>query len=139
MPLQEPSPYEVLGVGRDAGDEEIDQAVGAALRVGRIPAEEVDAAAEQLRSPARRLELDAQQLLPPEPVDEAGRLLAPLLDEPLPFPERAPLAPGDLLAVHRGEVEAQFAEPPAPPVGFPGIPERFAADLSVLPPIELPR
>ena len=139
MPLQEPSPYEVLGIARDAGDEEIDRAVGAALRVGEVPAETVDAAAELLRNPARRLELDAQHLLPPEPVDEAGRLLAPLPEEPLPFPPRAPLAPGDLLAVHRGEVEAQFAEPPAPPAGFPGVPERFAADLSVLPPIELPR
>jgi hypothetical protein len=139
MPLQEPSPYEVLGVARDADDDEIDRAVGAALREERIAAEVVDAAAAALRNPARRLELDAQHLLPPEPVDEAERLLAPLLDEPLPFPARAPLASGDLLAVHRGEVEAQFAQPPAPPAGFPGLPERFAPDLSVLPPIELPR
>jgi len=139
MPLQEPSPYEVLGIARDADDDEIDRAVGAALREERIAPEQVDAASAVLRNPARRLELDAQYLLPPEPVDEADRLLAPLLDEPLPFPRRAPLAPGDLLAVHRGEVEAQFAQPPAPPAGFPAVPERFAADLSVLPPIELPR
>jgi len=139
MPLQEPSPYEVLGIGRDADGDEIDRAVGAALREERMPPGDVDAAADLLRNPARRLELDAQHLLPPEPVDEAERLLAPLLDEPLPFPERAPLAPGDLLAVHRGEVEAEFAPPPAPPAGFPGVPERFAADMSVLPPIELPR
>jgi hypothetical protein len=139
MPLQEPSPYEVLGIARDAADEEIDRAVGAALREERVPIDEVDAAAALLRNPARRLEADAQYLLPPEPVDEAGRLLAPLLDEPLPFPERAPIASRDLLAVHRAEVEAEFARPPAPPAGFPGVPERFGADLSVLPPIELPR
>ena len=139
MPLQEPSPYAVLGIGRDAGDDEIDRAVGAALRIGRVPPEEVDAAADLLRDPARRLELDAQHLLPPEPVDEADRLLAPLLDAPLPFPERPALAPGDLLAVHRAEVEAEFAEPPAPPAGFPGVPDRFTVDMSVLPPIELPR
>ena len=139
MPLQEPTPYEVLGIGRDADDDEIDRAVGAALREERLTPREIDAAADLLRNPARRLELDAQHLLPPEPVDEAERLLLPLLEAPLPFPERAPLAAGDLLAVHRGEVEAQFAPPPAPPAGFPGVPERFAADMSVLPPIELPR
>ena len=139
MPVQEPSPYEVLGIARDAGDEDIDRAVGAALREERATEAEIDAAATLLRSPARRLELDVLQLLPPEPVDEAARLLAPVLDEPLPYPERAPLVAGDLLAVHRGEVEADFAEPAAPPAGFPGVPERFAVDLSVLPPIELPR
>jgi hypothetical protein len=139
MPLQEPSPYDVLGIVREADDDEIDRAVGAALREGRGEPEEIDAAAALLRDPARRLELDAQHLLPPEPVDEAGRLLAPLLDEPLPFPPRAPIGPADLLAVHRGELEAEFAPPPAPPAGHPGTPDRFAADLSVLPPIELPR
>jgi len=139
MPLHESSPYEVLGVARDAGVEEIDRAVGAAIREGRLSAEQVDEAADLLRDPVRRLEFDVQQLPPPEPVDEAGRLLAPVLREPLPFPDRAPLAAGDLLAVHRGEVEADFADPPPPPAGFPGVPERFAADLSVLPPIELPR
>jgi len=139
MPLQEPSPYEVLGVARDAGPEQIDAASITAVRAGRFTIEEVDAAATLLRDPARRLELDVQHLLPPEPVDEAGRLLAPVLTEPLPFPERAPLAPRDLLAVHRGEIEAEFAEPPPPPAGFPGVPERFAVDLSVLPPIDLPR
>ena len=139
MPVQEPSPYEVLGIARDAGDAEIDRAVGAALREGRVPEAEIDAAATLLRNPARRLELDVLRLLPPEPVDEAARLLAPVLRDPLPFPERAPLVAGDLLAVHRGEVEAEFAEPSAPPAGFPGVPDRFAPDTSVLPPIELPR
>lgn len=139
MPLQEPSPYEVLGLARDADAQEIDAASITAVRAGRFTIEEVDAAAELLRDPVRRLELDAQHLLPPEPVDEAGRLLAPVLSQPLPFPERAPLAAGDLLAVHRGELTAEFAAPAPPPAGFPGVPERFAVDLSLLPPIELPR
>jgi hypothetical protein len=139
MAVREPSPYEVLGVARDAGDAEIDQAVDTAVDEGPLPVEQVHAAAAVLRDPARRLEWDMQDLLPPEPVDEAGRLLDPVAAEPLPFPPRAPLDARDLLAVHRAELEAEYAEPPAPPAGFPGIPERFTVDMSVLPPIELPR
>ena len=139
MPVQEPSPYEVLGVARDADDAEIDRALDTALGDARWPAEQVRSAAGVLRDPARRLELDVRDLPAPEPVDEAGRLLAPVAARPLPFPPRAPLEPRDLLAVHRAELEAEYAEPPAPPAGFPGVPERFTADASVLPPIELPR
>ena len=139
MPLLEPSPYELLGVARDAGGEEIDRAVDAALGEQRVPAGQVEAAAAVLRDPVRRLELDVQYLLPPEPVDEAGRLLAPAAAGPLPFAPRAPVEARDLLAVHRAEVAAEFAEPPAPPNVFPGVPDRFGPDASVLPPIELPR
>lgn len=139
MPLWEPSPYEVLGLARDAGPDGLDDAVEAATEVGRFTPEQVQAAAEALRDPARRLELDVQQLLPPEPVDEAAVLLAPVLDAQLPFPERPEWAARDLTALHRRELEADFAEPPPPPTGFPGVPERFQADLSVLPPFEPPR
>ena len=139
MAVREPSPYEVLGIARDAGDEEIDRAVQAALTEGRLPLEDVRTAAAVLGDPVRRLELDVRDLQPPEPVDEAGRLLAEAAGQPLPFPPRAPLEARDLLAVHRAELEAEFAEPPAPPAGLPGTPERFAPDLSVLAPIELPR
>lgn len=139
MPLFDPSPYEVLGVPREAADADLDAAVEAAQADGRFTPEQVRAAAEVLRDPLRRLELDVQHLLPPEPVDGAAVLLAPVLEAPLPFPERAPLAVGDLTAVHRRELTAEFADPPPPPAGFPGVPERFQADASVLPPFEPPR
>ncbi|HWG25843.1 hypothetical protein [Actinospica sp.] len=142
MALFEPSPYEVLGLARDAGPDELDAALEAALEAaaGRdVTVERVEAAARVLRDPVRRLELDVQHLPPPEPVDEAAELLAPLLDAELPFPERAEVTAGDLTAVHRRELAADFAELPPPPAGFPGVPERFQADASVLPPFEPPR
>jgi hypothetical protein len=139
MPLFDPSPYEVLGVARDAADADLDAAVEAADAGGRFTPEQVRAAAEVLRDPVRRLELDVQHLLPPEPVDEAAVLLAPVLEARLPFPDRPPVSVGDLTAVHRRELAAEFAEPPPPPAGFPAVPERFQADASVLPPFEPPR
>ena len=139
MVVQEPSPYEVLGVARDADDAQIDRAADEALGDARWSVEQVRSAAQVLRDPARRLESDVRELPAPEPVDEAGLLLDPVAARPLPFPPRAPLDARDLRAVHRGELEAEHAEPPAPPAGFPGVPERFTADASVLPPIELPR
>lgn len=147
MALFEPSPYEVLGLARDAGPDELDAAVEAAVEAAAQAAagrdgfsvEQLEAAAQVLRDPVRRLELDVQHLPPPEPVDEAAELLAPLLDAELPFPERAEVKAGDLTAVHRRELAADFAELPPPPAGFPGVPERFQADASVLPPFEPPR
>jgi curved DNA-binding protein CbpA len=145
MGLFEPSPYEVLGLARDAGPDELDAAVEAAVdgvaEAGRggFSVEQVEAAAQVLSDPVRRLELDVQHLPPPEPVDEAAELLGPLLDAELPFPERAEVEAGDLTAVHRRELAADFAELPPPPAGFPGVPERFQADTSVLPPFEPPR
>lgn len=139
MPLSEPSPYEVLGLPRDADAAAVDDAVDAALAGDRLTPEQVEAAAAVLRDPARRLELDVQHLLPPEPVDEAAVLLAPVLDAQLPFPDRAAWSARELTAVHRRELEADYAPLPAPPAGFPGVPERFGADASVLPPFEPPR
>jgi hypothetical protein len=139
MPLWEPSPYEVLDLARDAGPDELDPAAEAAAEAGRFTPAQVEAAVAVLRDPVRRLELDVQQLLPPEPVDEAGVLLAPVLEAQLPFPERAEVATRDVTALHRRELEADFADVPPPPAGFPGVPERFGVDVSVLPPLEPPR
>jgi hypothetical protein len=139
MPLWEPSPYEVLDLARDAGPEALDAAVAAATEAGRFAPEQIEQAAEVLRDPVRRLELDVQHLLPPEPVEEAGVLLAPVLEAQLPFPERPGVTARDLTALYRRELEADFAELPPPPAGFPGVPERFGVDVSVLPPFEPPR
>lgn len=139
MPLQEPSPYVVLGVAGNAGVREINTAVGPAIRAGRFTRQQINEAAALLRNPARRLELDVQQPLPPDPVEEVAGLLASVLAEPLPLPERPPLGARDLLAVHRGELEAEFAPPPPPPAGPPPAPARFAPDSALLPPIEVPR
>ena len=139
MPLWEPTAYEVLGLARDADAALVEDAVTAALEAGRYTPEQVEAAAGVLRDPARRLEADVRFLLPPEPVEQAGVLLGPVLGEQLPFPERAAWSVRDLTAVHRRELEADFAPLPAPPAGFPGIPERFGPDVSVLPPFEPPR
>jgi hypothetical protein len=139
MPLSDPSPYEVLDLPRDADASRVDAAVEAARETAQYSDAQIDAAAAVLRDPARRLELDVQHLLPPEPVDEAGVLLAPVLDAQLPFPARPVWGPRELTAVHRRELEADHAQLPAPPAGFPGVPERFAADTSVLPPFEPPR
>jgi len=139
MPLHEPSPYEVLGVARDAGMREINLAVAPAVRAARYTRQQINEAAALLRNPARRLEVDVQQVLPPDPVDAVGSLLAPVLEQPPPLPDRAPLGARDLLAVHRGEIEAEFTAPPPPPGQAPPTPQRFAPGLSLLPPIEVPR
>ena len=139
MPLHEPSPYQVLGVARDAGVREINLAVAPAVRAGRFNRQQINEAAALLRNPARRLELDVQQVLPPDPVDAVGALLAPVLEQPPPLPDRPPLTAPDLLAVHRGEFEAEYAAPPPPPAQAPPVPGRFTPGLSLLPPIEVPR
>jgi hypothetical protein len=139
MPLHEPSPYEVLGVAGDAGVREINLAVGPAVRAGRFTRQQINEAAALLRNPARRLELDAQRVLAPDPVDSLAALLAPVLDQPLPDPPRDPLSARDLLAVHRAEIEAEYASPPPAPGQAPPPPARFAPDVSLLPPIEVPR
>ncbi|MEV7184964.1 hypothetical protein [Kitasatospora sp. NPDC093102] len=139
MPLHEPSPYEVLGIPLTAGVREINLAVGTAMRAGRYSRQQIQEAAALLRNPDRRLEADLQQSLPPEPVDRAAALLAPALAEPLLVIERPPLRPAVLPALHRAELAADFAEPP--PGGAdpePPVPARYAADLSVLPQIEVP-
>ncbi|RKT19062.1 hypothetical protein BX285_3507 [Streptomyces sp. 1114.5] len=140
MPLHEPSPYEVLGIPLTAGVREINLAVGTATRAGRYTRQQVQEAAALLRNPDRRLEADLQQPLPPEPVDQAADLLAPALAEPLLVIERPPLPPASALpALHRAELAADYADPapsgadPEPPVHA-----RYAADLSVLPQIEVP-
>ncbi|MQS11285.1 hypothetical protein F7Q99_03020 [Streptomyces kaniharaensis] len=140
MPLHEPSPYEVLGVPITAGAREINLAVSPALRAGRYTRQQIQDAAGLLRHPDRRLEVDLQQPLPPEPVDHAAELLAPALAEPLLVVDRPRLPPADsFLALHRAELAAEFAEPaPAGTDPEPPIPARFAADLSVLPQIEVP-
>jgi hypothetical protein len=138
MAWPERSPYEVLGLARDAGPEQIDAALAAAIEAG-VPDEQARAAAEVLRDPVSRLELDVRHLLPPEPVDAAAGLLEPVLEAQLPFPERAELTVRDLTAVHRRELAADYAELPPPPAGFPAVPERFGADATVLPPLEPPR
>ncbi|MCU7826403.1 J domain-containing protein [Kitasatospora sp. DSM 101779] len=139
MPLHEPSPYEVLGLPPTAGVREINLAVGPAMRQGRHSRQQIQDAAALLRNPDRRLELDIQQLLPPEPVDGVAELLGPVLEEPLLVVERPPLTPADLLVVRREELAADFAEPaPASTAAEPPVPAQFAADLSVLPPIEIP-
>ncbi|MFD8756728.1 hypothetical protein ACFV0O_37995 [Kitasatospora sp. NPDC059577] len=140
MPLPEPSPYEVLGIPLTAGVREINLAVGPAMRAGRHTRQQIQEAAALLRNPDRRLESDLQQPLPPEPVDQAAELLAPALAEPLLVIERPPLPPVPaLLVLHRAELAADFAEP-APGGGDPEppVPARYAADLSVLPQIEVP-
>ncbi|MGW1177987.1 hypothetical protein ACWD4P_30215 [Kitasatospora sp. NPDC002543] len=140
MPLHEPSPYEVLGIPLTAGVREINLAVGPAMRAGRYSRQQIQEAAALLRNPDRRLEADLQQPLPPEPVDQAAGLLAAALAEPLLVIERPPLPPAAALpALHRAELAADFAEPP--PGGAdpePPVPARYAADLSVLPQIEVP-
>ncbi|MFF7635498.1 hypothetical protein ACFZB9_20425 [Kitasatospora sp. NPDC008050] len=140
MPLHEPSPYEVLGVPLSAGVREINLAVGPAVKRGRYSRQQIQEAAALLRNPDRRLELDVQQLLPPDPVSGVAELLAPALAEPLLVIDRPPLPPAEtLLVLHRAELTADFADPP--PAGVdpePPVPARFAADLSVLPPIEIP-
>ena len=138
MPLHEPSPYEVLAVAGDAGMREINLAVGPAVRAGRFTRQQINEAAALLRNPARRLEIDVQRLLPPDPVDSVAGLLAPVLDEPSPLPARDPLTARDLLAVHRAELEAEHTAPPPGP-GLPPTPARFTPELSLLPPIEVPR
>lgn len=140
MPLHEPSPYVVLGLARDAGVREINMAVGPAVRAGRFTRQQINEAAALLRNPARRLELDVQQPLPPDPVAEVAAVLGPVAEEPLPLPERDPLTARALLAVHRGEIRAEFADPPAAPAHLPKDPKRFLPDsASLLPPIEVPR
>ncbi|MFE6052937.1 hypothetical protein ACFQ6N_19445 [Kitasatospora sp. NPDC056446] len=140
MPLPEPSPYEVLGIPLTAGVREINLAVGPATRAGRYTRQQIQEAAALLRNPDRRLESDLQQPLPPEPVGQAAELLAPALAEPLLVIERPPLpyAPA-VLALHRAELAADFAEPaPGGADPEPPVPARYAADLSVLPQIEVP-
>ncbi|WP_371501211.1 hypothetical protein OG871_30495 [Kitasatospora sp. NBC_00374] len=140
MPLHEPSPYEVLGIPLTAGVREINLAVGPAMRAGRHSRQQIQEAAALLRNPDRRLELDVQQQLPPDPVEGVAELLAPALAEPLLVvgPSEPPSAER-LLVLHRGELAADFADPaPAGVDPEPPVPERFAADLSVLPPIEIP-
>lgn len=139
MPLFEPTPYEVLGLARDADADAVDEAVERAVGEGRYPPEQVRAAAGVLRDPARRLELDVQFLLPPEPVPAAEELLEPHLGRPLPFPEPPAWSARDLTGLYRRELEADFAPLPAPPAGLPGVPERFGPDHGVLPPFEPPR
>ncbi|MBD0672915.1 hypothetical protein [Streptomyces sp. CBMA156] len=139
MPLHEPSPYEVLGIPLTAGVREINLAVGPAMRAGRYSRQQIQEAAALLRNPDRRLEADLQQPLPPEPVDQAAELLAPALAEPLLVIERPPLPPAELSALHRAELAADFAEPaPGGADPEPPVPARYAADLSVLPQIEVP-
>jgi hypothetical protein len=141
MPLHEPSPYEVLGIPPTAGVREINLAVGPAMRQGRHTRQQIQDAAALLRNPDRRLELDIQQVLPPEPVDGVAELLAPVLDVPLLVVDRPPVSPAALLVVRREELAADFAEPApatAAATAEPPVPARFAADLSVLPPIEIP-
>ncbi|MFJ9694969.1 hypothetical protein [Kitasatospora sp. NPDC101183] len=140
MPLHEPSPYEILGIPLTAGVREINLAVGPAIKAARHTRQQIQEAAALLRNPDRRLELDLQQPLPPEPVDRAAELLAPALAEPLLTIDRPPLPPASaLLALHRGELAADFVEltPPAADPE-PPVPARYAADLSVLPQIEVP-
>ncbi|MFD8080416.1 hypothetical protein ACFV4F_01780 [Kitasatospora sp. NPDC059722] len=140
MPLEEPSPYEILGVPPTASAREILLAVGPATKSGRHTRQQVQEAAALLRNPDKRLELDLQQPLPPEPVDRAAGLLAPALADPLLVVERPQPPPAaSFLALHRAELAADFAEP-APPgtAPEPPVPARFAADLSVLPQIEVP-
>ncbi|MFJ2576867.1 hypothetical protein [Kitasatospora aureofaciens] len=140
MPLHEPSPYEVLGVPPTAGVREINLAVGPAMRAARYTRQQIQDAAALLRNPDKRLESDLQQPLPPEPVDQAVGLLAPVLADPLLVVDRPQLPPAaSFLAVHRAELAADFAEPaPAGADPEPPVPARFAADLSVLPQIEVP-
>ncbi|WP_327675599.1 hypothetical protein [Kitasatospora sp. NBC_00458] len=140
MPLHEPSPYEVLGIPLSAGVREINLAVGPAMRAGRFTRQQIQEAAALLRNPDRRLEADLQQPLPPEPVDQVAGLLAPALAEPLLVIDRPPLpSAAELLVLHGGELAADFAEPvPAGVDPEPAVPARFAADLSVLPQIEIP-
>ncbi|MFF4379894.1 hypothetical protein [Kitasatospora sp. NPDC001547] len=139
MPLHEPSPYEVLGIPLTAGVREINLAVGPAMRAGRYSRQQIQEAAALLRNPDRRLEADLQQPLPPEPVDRAAELLAPALAEPLLVIERPPLPPTALAVLHRAELAADFAEPaPGGADPEPPVPARYAADLSVLPQIEVP-
>ncbi|MFJ8477952.1 hypothetical protein [Kitasatospora sp. NPDC094011] len=140
MPLHEPSPYEVLGIPLTAGTREINAAFAKALKAGRYNRQLVQDAAALLRNPDRRLEVDLQLPLPPEPVDRAAELLAPALAEPLLVIERPgpPTAPA-LLALHRAEAAADFADPaPGGADPEPPVPARYAADLSVLPQIEVP-
>lgn len=84
--------------------------------------------------------LDLSRPLPPAPVDGIPDLLAPVIDRPLDVVERPPLPPtADLTALHRAELEADFAA--LPPLGAgsePPIPSRFAPGTPVLPHIEFP-
>ncbi|MGW2253418.1 hypothetical protein ACWCXH_24950 [Kitasatospora sp. NPDC001660] len=141
MPLLEPSPYEVLGVPPTASAREILLAVGPAMRAARYTRQQIQEAAALLRNPDQRLELDLEQPLPPEPVDRAAGLLAPALADPLLVVERPQLPPpASFLVLHRAELAADFAEPaPAGTGPEPPVPARFAADLSVLPQIEVPQ
>ena len=114
MPLHEPSPYEVLGIPLTAGVREINLSVGKALKAGRYSRQQIQDAAALLRNPDRRLEVDLQQPLPPEPVDQAADLLAPALAEPLLVIDRPGLPPAAaLLALHRAEAAADLGCEPA--------------------------
>ena len=84
--------------------------------------------------------VDLSQPLAPAPVDGVLDLLAPVTDRPLDVVEQAPLPPiADLTALHRTDLEADFAAlPPLPAGSEPPIPARFAPGTPVLPHIEFP-
>jgi hypothetical protein len=92
------------------------------------------------RHPDQWSDIDLRLPLPPEPVDGVLDLLAPILDMPLLVVDQPPLPPlSELAALHRAEVEAEFAEPPVTGLGDePPIPARFAPGLAVLPHIDFP-
>lgn len=83
---------------------------------------------------------DLRRPLPPAPVDGVLELLAPVLGRPLDVVEQSPLpAAADLTALHRAELEADFAAlPPLRAGSEPPIPARFAPGTPVLPHIEFP-
>jgi hypothetical protein len=86
------------------------------------------------------LDTELRQPLPPEPVAGILDLLAPVLDAPVLVVDRPPMPrPPDLAALHRAELEADFAKPPPARAGDePAIPQQFAAGLSMLPHIDFP-
>jgi hypothetical protein len=143
MPLIEPSPYDVLAIPATADVREIRLATRSARTAPknvRYPLRQIQDSSALLRDPERRLEIDLQQLLPPDVADQALDLLAPILDEPLPRPGTPPPpSAAALTTLRRADLEADFAEPPVIGVGGePETPARFTGGLSVLPHIEFP-
>lgn len=143
MPPLDPSPYLVLDLPADATVKDVNVAVGRAVRAGKYTRQQINAAAAQLRNPARRLEADVQRHLPRAAPADVGRELAEAAREPLlPAAEPGFLPdPATLVVLRHADATADWADPPAPDgdAQHPYVPERFRPDAArLLPPVPLP-
>ena len=121
----------------EVAGEVVDKVAGEAVAADRADTGHIP---EPARSPDHWPDLDLNQPLPPEPVDGLLDLLAPVLDTPVLVVDQPSMPQAsDLAALHRAELEADFAKPPPARAGDePAIPPQFAARLSMLPHIDFP-